>query len=93
MNGNKYLVSTTAYPFQLELVNNVEDSTTFAFTFIADTASHAYATIKIGDSALFPYSYLSPPEVRRQSGNIYFYSDSKVLQLMAFHATLRSNDY
>jgi hypothetical protein len=77
-DSNNYVLQQGPPWPPIEIINNVEDSTIFEFTFHIDSASHVRAWIVAGkDSSQFPYVLNCPPKVRRVQTSLYFYSDSK----------------
>lgn len=79
-DSGKYLSENPPYGKiqPIELVNNVDSTTTFDFKIQIDSSAHIYPYIVFGsDSTALPCSFTLKPKVRRKRGLIYFFTESK----------------
>ncbi len=75
-DSNRYIADSG--PVELEIINNVEDTSLFEFSLDVDSIwlLHSWMVID-NDSAQLPYTFKCPQKVRRVNASLYFFSDSK----------------
>ena len=77
-DSNRYVESQGPPGPVIEIINNVEDTSTFEFSVDVDSTWLLHSWMVIGnDSVQLPYTFKCPPKVRRVYASLYFFSDSK----------------
>ena len=74
-DSNRYIPDG---PLPFEIVNNVEDETTFDISARIDSAAHIRPIIVLGgDSTKLSYSYKAGSQIRSKRGLVYLFSDAQ----------------